>query len=140
MRPRRRTQVEPVPAPPQQGGSLLTLILLVVVGFAGWNHYSGGQGRAPVAPVPVPGVNPAAAVFPTIAKLQAENYEKAAARLLAGESVVAVNTDLVALNKAAIDAGFAPLDEHFVQVLTDKTPAETAAVYAATAKEIRGAL
>jgi hypothetical protein len=138
MRQRRKTQA--APTPPAQGGSLLTLILLAAVGFFGWQQYSGGGGAAPVVPVPVvPGVNPAAAVFPTIAKLQAENYEKAAARLLAGETVVAVNTDLVALNKAAIEAGFRPLDEHFVLVLTDKTPAETAAVYAATAKEIRRA-
>lgn len=115
------------------GSSMLTLLLLVGVAFAGWVQYGDG----PVTPAPPqPGLSPAAAVWPTIAKLQAENYQKAAARLLAGETVVAVNADLLVLNRAAIGAGYAPLDAHFVSVLTGKTPAETAAVYTTTAKEI----
>ena len=118
----------------------MTLLLVEAVAFVGWTKYGGnGAGPGPGPVQPQPGANPASIVFPTIAKLQAENYDKAAAQLLAGATVVEVNTELLKLNKAAIEAGFAPLDAHFVQVLTGKSPQETAAVYSATAKELRRA-
>lgn len=140
MNRKRRKQADPVPAPPQEKSSpLISLVLAAVVLYVGWTKYGGTVGPGPNKPQPQPGGNPAALVFPTIAKLQAENYDKAAAQLLAGATVMEVNAELLRLNKAAIDAGFAPLDEHFVQVLTGKTPQETAAVYSATAKELRGA-
>jgi hypothetical protein len=139
---RRRTRAKvaaPVTAEPSKRSPLLTVLLVAFVAFAGWSAYGSrttpGPGPDNPVPVPVDGVAVARTVCPTIARLQAENYAKAAARLEAGDSIMAVNEELQKLNASAIDAAYQPLDDWMAPVLTDATPEATAAVYKKLSEE-----
>lgn len=138
----RRRTVPAAPQPPQattNGSPLVTLLLLAVVAWAGWTAYQNRQARPTPGPAPAPATDGpvlARAVYPTCAQLQSENYAKAAARLRAGDSIMAVNQELKTMNKNAMDAAFAPLETWMAKELTGATPEKTAAVYEALSKEI----